>query len=152
MDTFHKIDINQSIALKQKRMCSISANCSQASIYRISVASVLGSFWWFAGRRQEPSATTWFIVFTSVSWPIHIKHHLDVLTGSQTWHSSERGFINIPHLSGQTGNVCASKTQSCVCMTEALRKDFSCYFGVFVVFQDKKARDVLHLPLPCWCC
>lgn len=62
-----------------------------------------------------------------------------MLTGSQTWHSSERGFINIPHLSGHRGNVCASKTQSCVCTKEVLRKDFSSGLGFF--FQDKKATE-----------
>lgn len=62
-------------------------------------------YWWFAEQRQNPSQMFFccfflFVCFTSVSKPIHIKYHLDMLTGSQTRYSSERVFINIPHLSG----------------------------------------------------
>lgn len=53
----------------------------------------------------------------------------------------ERGFINIPHLSGQRRNVCASKTQSCVCMTELLRKDFSSGLGLFFFFSKTKTQQ-----------
>lgn len=64
-----------------------------------------------------------------------------MLTGSRTWHSSERGFINIPHLSGQRGNVCASKNAELCLHDGGFKERLQLWFGFFFFFQDKKATE-----------